>query len=84
MDDDLSRILSETQGRLVALENRVKLLEDDNARFQSGLEQAADMILSNSMTKVMLPEKTRKNLELFVEQRKAARNGQAAQQQAAG
>lgn len=62
-----------------ALEARIKALEDNNERLMNALAAAAEMALSNGMAKAMMPKKMRDDLSAYIQQRKAAQSGQAAQ-----
>lgn len=66
--------------RIAELEKRVERLEKSNDALMEGLEKAAEHIMSaqgpmGGMVRVMVPEELRKNLDLFISQRREARRG---------
>lgn len=64
-NETLARLES-LEGRLNTVEARLMQIDAEHQKFLQALRDAAKEILSNSMTRVMMPEKMRKTLEQYV------------------
>lgn len=64
--NDMQARLESLEGRLNTVEAKLAQIDLEHQKFLQALRDAAKEILSNSMTRVMMPEKMRKTLEQYV------------------
>jgi len=64
--NDTQARLESLEGRLNTVEAKLAQIDLEHQKFLQALRDAAKEILSNSMTRVMMPEKMRKTLEQYV------------------
>src|SRR5712664_2532860 len=69
----IARKFSEMEEKILAIELHVAQIKKEHEFFLQSLEDAATEIASNTMTRVMLPEKMRQTLDNYLAIRKQQR-----------